>query len=91
MIFPILFNLYINDLIIELDNTAFEVLAYADDLCVICENRNKLIRVIKNIDKWCNNNGISVNKKKSGIMIIKSKKEFSEFGVYPIIEQYKYI
>ena len=91
LISPILFNLYINDLIIELDNSAFEVLAYADDLCVICENRNELIRVIKNIDKWCNNNGISVNKKKSGIMIIKGKKEFSEFGGYPIIEQYKYL
>ena len=31
---PILFNIYINDLIKDLDYIAFEILAYADDLCV---------------------------------------------------------
>ena len=32
-----LFDLYINDLINELDKNSFEVLAYADDLGVLCE------------------------------------------------------
>ena len=36
------FDLYINDLIIELDKNSFEVLAYADDLCVLCEGINQL-------------------------------------------------
>ena len=34
LISPMLFDLYINDLINELDDNSFEVLAYADDLCV---------------------------------------------------------
>ena len=41
-----LFDLYINDLIDELDQNAFDVLAYADDLCVLCEGRSQLINVI---------------------------------------------
>ena len=40
IISPILFDLYINDLINELDKNSFDVLAYADDLCILCEGRN---------------------------------------------------
>ena len=40
IISPMLFDLYINDLINELDKNSFEVLAYADDLCVLCDGRN---------------------------------------------------
>ena len=32
---PILFNIYINDLIEDLNYIAFEILAYANDLCVL--------------------------------------------------------
>ena len=61
---PILFNIYINDLIKDLDYIAFEILAYADDLCVLCQDKNELIRVIKRIDLWSRENGINVNRKK---------------------------
>jgi len=37
----------INDLINELDNNSFEVLAYADDLCVLCDVKNQLINILK--------------------------------------------
>ena len=46
-----LFDLYINDLINELDKNSFEVLAYADDLCVLCDGRNQLNNVIWNKSK----------------------------------------
>ena len=39
----------------ELDKNSFEVLAYADDLCVLCDGRNQLNNVIKIIDKWSKN------------------------------------
>ena len=51
---------------------SFEVLAYADDLCVLCDGRNQLNNVIKIINKWSKLNGINVNKNKSGIMILKN-------------------
>ena len=58
---PILFNVCINDLIEDLDYIAFEILAYADDLFVLCQDKNELIRVIKRIDLWSRENGINVN------------------------------
>ena len=43
-------NIYINDLIKDLDYIDLEILAYAYDLCVLCQDKNELIRVIKRID-----------------------------------------
>ena len=48
---PILFNIYINDLIEDLDYIAFEILAHADVLCVLSQDKNELLRAIKRIDK----------------------------------------
>ena len=94
LISPMLFDLYINDLINELDKNSFEVLAYADDLCVLCEGKNQLMNIIKIIDKWTILNKINVNKAKSGIMIIsKNIKEDNDNNIegYPIITKYKYL
>ena len=92
LISPMLFDLYINDLINELDNNSFDVLAYAHDLCVLCDGRNQLYNVIKIIDKWSILNGIKVNKNKSGIMIlINDIKEKDNIEGYPIIKEYKYL
>ena len=43
-------NIYINDLIKDLDYIDLEILAYVYDLCVLCPDKNELIRVIKRID-----------------------------------------
>ncbi len=37
-----LLNIYINYLVVELGDYSFEVLAYADDLAIICNNRKQL-------------------------------------------------
>ena len=60
-----LFNLYINDLIKELNQNSYEILAYADDLCILCEGINQLLNVLNKIEKWSILNGININKKKS--------------------------
>ena len=67
LISPMLFNL--NDLIKELNQNSYEILAYADELCILCEGKNQLLNVFKKI--WSELNGIKINKKKSGIMILK--------------------
>ena len=36
-----LFNLYINDWIKELNQYSYEILAYANDLCILCEGINQ--------------------------------------------------
>ena len=61
----ILIQKYINDLIKDLDYIAFEILAYADDLCVLCQDKNELLRVIKRIDLSSRENGKNVNRKKA--------------------------
>ena len=92
LISPMLFDLYINDLIDELDKNACDVLAYADDLCVLCEGRSQLINAIHIIDKWSKLNGINVNKLKSGIMIVNNYKiDENNIEGYPIIKEYKYL
>jgi len=91
LISPILFNLYINDLINEIDKHAFDILAYADDLAIICEGKNQLINIFNIIEKWTKNNGIMVNKNKSGIMVIKGTETNSKIEGYPVIKEYKYL
>ena len=91
LISPMLFNLYINDLIEDIDKMAFEILAYADDLAVICENETTLVEVMKVIHRWSEENGIMVNKKKSGILVIQGKEDRKEINGYPIVKRYKYL
>ena len=59
-----LFNVYLNDLIISIKDQVFDVLAYADDLAVICKNIEEFKKADKTLNAWCNNNHIAVNKKK---------------------------
>ena len=51
-----LFYLYINDLIIKLNENSYEVLAYADDLAIIVEGRSSLNNIFDILDmvnwKW---------------------------------------
>ena len=91
LISPLLFDLYINDLIIELSKNSYEVLAYADDLAIIVEGRNSLSNIFNILEKWSELNGIKVNKNKSGIMLIKGKEEDVEIEGYPVITEYKYL
>ena len=40
LIYLMLFNLYINDLIKELNQNSYEILAYDDNLWILCEAMN---------------------------------------------------
>ncbi len=68
---PLLFNAFINDLINSLERTAYDVLAYADDVAFICANTSQLKESIKLIKEWSKENEMKVNLNKSGILIIK--------------------
>ena len=89
---PYLFNIYINDLVDELDKNAFEVLAYADDLAIICTGYDELINVMNILDKWSMENEIKINKKKSGILIFKNnRKNYKFINDYPVKSFYRYL
>ena len=89
---PKLFNIYINDLINTLDKNVFEILAYADDIAIICENKNQLLKAMDIIDIWANSNNIKINKDKSGIIILQhNNNKDKNINGYPLKNQYKYL
>ena len=53
--------------------------------------KNELIRVIKRIDLWSRENGINVNRKKSGIFVVKGEEQKDNVEGYPILNEYKYL
>ena len=71
---------------------SFDLLVYADDLCVLCDCKNKLINILNIIDKSTELNDIKLNKSKSVIMILKNNIENNDnINGYPTINEYKYI
>ena len=92
VISPMLFNIYIDGLVRELGNTCFEVLAYADDLAVICSSETELEKAIDVLMKWTEENGMQVNHKKSGILSIGKHCKPGEFKRgFPVVDSYNYL
>jgi len=89
LISPLLFDLYINILIIELNKNSYEELAYTDDLVIIVEGRNSLSNILNILEKLSELNDIKVNKNKCSIMLIKGIEEEIEIEGYPVITEYK--
>ena len=74
-------------MIIKLNDNSYEVLSNADDLAIIVEGKNSLNNIFQIIDNWSKENGINVNKSKSGIMLIKGW----IIQEYPVIKEYIYL
>ena len=92
MLSPDLFNIYINDLINILEEAGLNPIAYADDLAVLCDGEDKLNEAINIIEAWGIENDISVNKKKSGLLVIQNNKiDVENIRGYPIKNWYKYL
>ena len=75
---PLLFNAFINDLINTLEKSTSDVLAYADDIAFVCTNKRQLNNTLKILKKWCANNKMTINFKKSGILIIRGSLKNNE-------------
>ena len=69
---PLLFNLFINDLMIALMINRIEARAYADDIVCIWETIEQVHLSIQIIKEWIQNNEMNINSWKSGIMRILS-------------------
>jgi hypothetical protein len=78
VISPALFNIFIEDLSIELKTKANldleDLLYYADDLMTLCTSIEQVKKAIKIIEEWSERNGMSLNKKKSGIVIFAKRR-----------------
>ena len=92
---PLLFIIFINDLLGKFEDKIIFTRAYADDIVCVCPNiyqANTAIDIMKN---WCSENKMRINKDKSGILRI--LKRSGKTGIInnsldiPEVSSYKYL
>lgn len=94
---PLLFNLYINDLLKELGQLlgTNNVYCYADDLMFVVLGKDFVRKALAKVRDWGELNAMGVNLKKCGIIKIKNRgKEVikvREIGGIDVVDQYRYL
>ena len=108
---PILFNLYINDLLdcfdesvqnndpVILEDVKLSILIYADDILLMSQSKEGVIKQIKEVQNYCDNNGLKINFNKTKIMIRNEKLKYSNLklstkagtNIIDVVEDYKYL
>lgn len=108
---PTLFCIYMNDYLKTLDNNMNEIdpikmmdlklasLIYADDIVLLSESQEGIIKQINITAKFCEENGLDMNYKKTKLMINNERKKYKQLKLrYPnqiitidIVEEYKYL
>ena len=71
---PLLFNLFINNLLNLLEKWGIETRAYADDIAWIWKNVQQWQEAIRIMKSWADENAMKINPIKSGILRILLKK-----------------
>jgi hypothetical protein len=102
VISPYLFDIFIEDLFKEIVlNKKLvpmqNVLAYADDVLVVCSGLGKLKDIIQTVEQWSNVNGMLLNRKKSAV--VEFLPRYARSDVYrgqlimgiPVETKYKYL
>ncbi|UYV62576.1 hypothetical protein LAZ67_2001143 [Cordylochernes scorpioides] len=80
---PLLWLIYLNDLLINLQSPNSEIICYADDVTIICwdnelTNLKKSIEFnLEKIDQWCNDNKLNINLDKTSILHLHNKDKIS--------------
>jgi hypothetical protein len=104
---PTLFNIFINDLVADVNslnkgirygNDTLSILLYADDIVLLCENPDDLQDMLKCVYSWSKKNIIKFNPQKSNIMHFrKSNYQCTDYEFFlgnqklNIVDQYKYL
>ena len=79
---PQIFNLYLNDLTLELDAAGLGIdidgvnissLLYADDLALVAETEEKLQRMLDILSNWCDRNRMQANLDKTKVVNLRNK------------------
>jgi hypothetical protein len=95
---PILFDIYINDVFKNLATSEIlsgaHGLMYADDILLWAKSLDRLNDRIREVDKWCVNNGMAINRAKCGVFQFGPHNtidpELVHLGL-PVVEAYKYL
>ena len=89
----ILFNVYSESILEELDKAGIFSAIYADDIICVVQNRNDAMRAIRLVETISEKLHLTLNKAKSGIVIVDhfSEGESRELLGVPIMKEYKYL
>ena len=90
---PFLFNIYIDDLLVELANNMAFPITFADDLTAAFQGKTHFYKIDNIIKRWSATNNMGVNVKKSALMFV-SKKKFKQKKhsvKYPETNSYKHL
>ena len=95
---PLLFNIYIDKLLSKIKGALGESIdcyGFADDILISSHSLGSIQRSIALCRDWCKEFSMSLNEKKSGILIMDDRtKTYSEtqsiMGI-PVVESYKYL
>lgn len=100
---PFLFNIYMEPLLYRIGEEAIisieDIMAYADDILILCSTINQLRQVINILKEWSLTNNLHLNPAKSGIIEFRPKyargnptlKVTDMFEGTPVVNKYKYL
>lgn len=99
---PLLFNIYIDDLLDEVQpveveglNNGLRGLLFADDTVILAESKDDLEQKLKSISKWMDMNSMEINPSKCGIMIISDQESLCDIKYkgeqIPRVDKYTYL
>ena len=101
---PLLFNIYIDDLLDSMDPIrveglleGFRGLMFADDTVIAANDFNDLEHKLALVEQWMVDNGMEVNPSKCGVMIIKANDDIDIHKVQyrgeeiPLVDSYVYL
>ena len=71
---PLIFNLFINDLLNEFEANKITALGYADNIVCICENNEQIQLSCELMKRWSKMNRMTINPRKSGILRILARR-----------------
>ncbi|KAG1652517.1 Tyrosine-protein phosphatase 10D [Nymphon striatum] len=87
---PILFNIYSEELIeealidtegVKINGESIKTIRYADDTAVVATSQLELQKMISRIHEMCTKYGMSINIKKTKVMVVRKKKEQHTQGI----------
>ena len=92
----LLFKIYLNDLLTDLERNETTSLAYADDLLIVSNNHLQLLQSIRKTVQWSDDNHMIVNNKKSGIIKLRVDRRtkappYNHIQGIPVVSSYKYL
>jgi RNA-directed DNA polymerase len=82
VISPLLANIYLNPLDHEMAEKGYEMVRYADDFVVLCQDRETAERALGNIQKWVEQAGLTLHPEKTKIVDASQRGGFDFLGYH---------